>query len=74
VAGALLVAVLYALHQDIWFWNTARPLVFGFLPIGLVYHVVHTLASSLLLWWLVRRYWPSHLDDPHRSRHRVDSA
>ena len=29
---------LYALHQDIWFWRTARPLVFGFLPIGLVYH------------------------------------
>ena len=37
--AALLVAALYALHQDIWFWREARPLVFGFLPIGLFYHV-----------------------------------
>ena len=27
------VAALYFLHQDIWFWEQARPLVFGFLPI-----------------------------------------
>jgi hypothetical protein len=61
------VAVLYALHQDVWFWRTARPLVFGFLPIGLFYHVVYTLASSALLWWLVRGYWPSHLDGDFNS-------
>ena len=39
---ALLATVLlYALHQDFWFWREARPLVFGFLPIGLFYHAVH---------------------------------
>jgi Protein of unknown function (DUF3311) len=62
VLAATLVAVLYVLHQDIWFWRTARPLVFGFLPIGLAYHAAFTLASSLLLWVLVRRAWPSHLE------------
>jgi hypothetical protein len=62
VLCATLVAVLYVLHQDIWFWRTARPLVFGFLPIGLAYHAAFTLASSLLLAVLVRYAWPSHLE------------
>ena len=35
---AAAIAALYALHQDIWFWRTAHPLVFGFLPVGLAYH------------------------------------
>lgn len=63
VTPALLVAALYALHQDVWFWRTARPLVFGVLPIGLFYHAAYTLALSAFLWWLVRRCWPAHLDD-----------
>jgi hypothetical protein len=54
--------VLYLLHQDFWFWRDARPLVFGVLPIGLFYHAVFTLASSLVLWLLVTFAWPSHLE------------
>jgi hypothetical protein len=60
---ALIIAVVYLLHQDLWFWRSARPLVFGFLPIGLFYHAAYTLAVSVLLWVLVRRYWPSHLEE-----------
>jgi hypothetical protein len=60
--AALLVAVIYVLHQDFWFWREARPLVFGLLPIGLFYHVAYTLVTSLLLWTLVRMLWPAHLD------------
>ena len=60
--AALFVAALYALHQDLWFWRQARPLVFGVLPIGLFYHVAYTLATTVLLWTLVVRMWPSHLD------------
>ena len=56
------VVVLYILHQDFWFWREARPLVFGFLPIGLFYHAVFTLASSAVLWLLVAFAWPSHLE------------
>ena len=41
---ALLVAALYVLHQDFWFWRDARPLVFGFLPIGLFYHAAFTVG------------------------------
>jgi hypothetical protein len=57
-----LAIVLYVLHQDVWFFDAARPLVFGFLPIGLAYHAVYTLAASALMWLLVRHAWPSHLE------------
>ena len=59
----LLVLGFYALHQDIWFWRTAQPVVFGVLPIGLFYHAAYTAAISLLMWVLVRLVWPGHLDD-----------
>ena len=60
-----LVVLLYVLHQDFWFWRTARPLVFGILPIGLFYHAAFTVASSALLWLLVKYAWPAHLEgDP----------
>jgi len=59
---ALLVVVLYALHQDLWFWRSATPLVFGILPIGLFYHACYTLAAALLMWLLVKLAWPSHLE------------
>ena len=60
---ALAVALLYVLHQDFWFWRTARPLVFGFLPIGLAWHAAYCVAVAVLMWWLTRVAWPSHLDD-----------
>jgi membrane-associated PAP2 superfamily phosphatase len=62
MAAVLMVAALYALHQDFWFWRVARPLVFGFLPIGLFYHAAYTLAIALLMWVLVRAHWPAHLE------------
>ena len=67
VVALLVTAALYALHQDIWFWREARPLVFGFLPIGLFYHAAYTIATSGLLWMLVRSHWPTHLEDVSRE-------
>ena len=61
--AAAVVALLYALHQDFWFWRASRPLVFGFLPIGLFYHAVFTLASSAALWLLVTYAWPAEVGD-----------
>ena len=57
------VAGLYALHQDVWFWREARPLVFGFLPVGLAYHAGYCVLVALLMWWLTRTAWPGHLED-----------
>jgi hypothetical protein len=58
-----ITVLVYALHQDFWFWRTARPLVFGFLPIGLFYHAAYTALISVLMWYLVRHNWPSHLEE-----------
>jgi Protein of unknown function (DUF3311) len=58
----LATAALFVLHHDIWLWREARPLVFGFLPVGLAYHGAFCLAAALLMWALTRFAWPSHLD------------
>ena len=55
------VAALYILHQDIWFWRSSY-LVFGFIPIGLFYQAVFSVAAALLMWLLVTYAWPSHLE------------
>ena len=59
---ALVVVALYALHQDLWFWREARPLVFGFLPVGLAYHAAYCVAIAVLMWVLTRVAWPAHLE------------
>ncbi len=61
---AVAVALVYALHQDLWFWREARPLVFGFLPVGLAYHGAYCLLVAALMWWLTRTAWPAHLEPP----------
>ncbi len=58
----LAVAALYVLHQDLWFWRTARPLVFGFIPVGLFYHAAFSVAAALLMWLLVAKAWPRRLE------------
>jgi hypothetical protein len=67
-AATIITSLFYFLHQDSWFWNDARPLVLGFLPVGLFYHVAYTAATSVLLWGLVHFFWPSHLELDRSSR------
>jgi hypothetical protein len=59
----LATLALYALHQDLWLFRTAEPLLFGFLPVGLTYHAAYCLACALLMWLLVAHAWPGHLED-----------
>jgi len=54
--------VLYVLHQDFWYWRSAR-LVFGFVPIGLFYQGCFSVAAALLMWLLVKFAWPHHLEE-----------
>ena len=58
----LAVIIVYVLHQDFWYWRTAHPLVFGFIPIGLFYQGCFSVAASLLMWMLVKFAWPAHLE------------
>jgi len=60
---ALAVVVVYALHQDVWLWRTARPLVLGFLPVGLAYHAGYSVLAALLMWLLVSLAWPDRLEE-----------
>jgi hypothetical protein len=59
---ALLVLVVMLLHQDFWWWKD-RTLVFGFLPIGLAYHIGYSLLASVTMWALVRFGWPKDLEE-----------
>jgi hypothetical protein len=59
----ILVGALYVLHQDFWFWRAARPLVFGFIPIGLFYHACYTVVTAMVIGVLVKYAWPSHLEE-----------
>lgn len=58
---AIPIALFYTLHQDWWHWHSVRPLAFGFLPVGLWYHALYTLAAALLMAALVRWCWPADL-------------
>ena len=60
---AIPAIALYVLHQDLWFWKAARPLVFGFLPVGLFYHGCFSIAACLLMVLLVRHAWPSEIEE-----------
>lgn len=50
----LVFAALVVLHHDWWFWSDGT-LVFGFLPIGLGYHVAYSLAATVL--WAVAVFY-----------------
>jgi hypothetical protein len=63
---ATLLLILYALHQDIWNWDDARPLFLGFIPVGLFYHAAYSVACSLVLLLVVKLAWPRHLEDEVR--------
>jgi hypothetical protein len=59
----IMVGALYVLHQDFWFWRTAYPLVFGFIPVALFYHAAYTAVVALAMWMLVRHAWPAELEE-----------
>ncbi len=62
----IMLVLLGVLHQDFWFWNRIEPLVFGFIPIGLAYHIGVSIAAGAL-WALAVHYcWPKgvDVDDP----------
>ena len=67
---AVSIAALYVLHQDLWFWRSPRPLLFGFLPPALWYHALYCGATALLMWALTRAAWPAHLESADRDRGR----
>lgn len=62
LALLVLVTAVYVLHQDFWNWKSIEPLLFGFLPVGLAYHVGYSILAALMMVVLVRFAWPAHLE------------
>ncbi len=61
VVGFLIVLLL-VLHQDSWLWDNPR-LVWGFMPITLLYHAGISVAAGITWFLAVRFCWPTGLDD-----------
>jgi len=58
----LAAGLLFVLHHDFWWWDTPT-LVFGFLPIGLAYHLAFSIAAGCLWFAMVKFAWPSHIEE-----------
>ena len=50
----VLVVLLAIVHQDLWWWDD-RTLVLGFLPLGLGYHALFSIACAIT-WALAVRH------------------
>ncbi len=57
-----LFLLLMVLHHDWWFWSDGR-LLFGFLPVGLGYQVLISLAAGLLWGWAALYAWPAEVEE-----------
>jgi len=52
-----LLVLLIVLHHDFWFWNDST-LVFGWCPVGLVYHMALTVVAAAFWAFAVKAGWP----------------
>ncbi len=57
----VLIPVLVILHLNVWMWDEDA-IVLGF-PVNLLYHAVLSVLLSLVMWLVIRRAWPSYLDE-----------
>lgn len=60
IAPALMVCLM-VLHQDFWWWDDATTL-FGFLPVGLLWHAALSVTAGAVGLIAVTHSWPGHLD------------
>ena len=58
----ILVLLLIVLHQDTWLWENDS-LLFGFLPIGMAWHVGISIAAAIVWLLAVRFAWPTDAGD-----------
>jgi hypothetical protein len=52
---------LFIAHQDFWLWSDDT-LMMGFMPIGLAYHALFSVACSFLWALACFRTWPEELE------------
>lgn len=59
IVAAIVLAVL---HQDFWLWDDTT-LLMGFMPVGLAYHAVFSIAAAALWAAAVKWAWPVHIEE-----------
>lgn len=57
----VLIVLLVIAHHDFWWWGSGE-LVLGFLPIGLAYHMLFSLAAGALWVYAIFCAWPTELE------------
>ncbi len=58
----ILVVLLLVLHQDNWLWDNST-LLFGFMPITLLFHAGISVAAAIV-WYLATLYcWPPEIEN-----------
>lgn len=68
-----LVVLLLLIHQDFWFWDDPT-LVFGFMPVALLYHAGISVAASIT-WYLATLYaWPLDDDEEETGKEEKPAA
>ena len=53
--------VMLVIHKDVWFWDD-RTLVFGVVPVGLMYHGIFSALCGVLWACAVKFAWPSEIE------------
>jgi uncharacterized membrane protein (DUF106 family) len=61
VISILAFVALFILHHDFWNWGNTT-LVFGFMPVGLAYHVGYSIAAGLMWYFVCRFAWPDAIE------------
>ena len=57
-AAWLLILVLLVLHHDFWQWTRSEPMLLGWAPLTLWFHVGLTILSILAIYLLSKWVWP----------------
>ncbi len=50
-------ALLLVLHNNWWSWKPDMTLVFGSLPVELLYRVLWVCGATGVLWFAIRGWW-----------------
>jgi hypothetical protein len=56
--GWITVIVFYLLRHDFWNWDKIEPLLFGWMPVGLWYHLLYVVLSAGVIYIFTKCCWP----------------
>ena len=72
----ILITGLIVAHHDFWNWHSDQ-ILFGFMPIGLAYHVGISIAAALVWAFVCAFAWPQgveQFDDQLEEKSNSDSG